>query len=110
MNFNIFLPNKIDFTVMRPKLQQFETNCIESANTLISSRYLDYIPRITSKDFCLTRPRGRVKQKSSQVKEWKSVSEPSLLTGWLTDQLTEVCFRTSQHKREKKLESSNSNI
>ena len=35
MNVSIFLPNKIDFPVMRTKLQQFETNCIESANTLL---------------------------------------------------------------------------
>ena len=35
MNVNVFLPNNIDFTVMRPKLKQFEANCIESANILL---------------------------------------------------------------------------
>ena len=35
MNVSIFLATKIDFTVMTPKLQQFETNCIESGNTSI---------------------------------------------------------------------------
>ena len=27
MNVSVFLPNKIDFTVMRPKILQFEANC-----------------------------------------------------------------------------------
>ena len=35
MNVRVFLPNNIDFAVMRPKLYQFEANCIESANTLL---------------------------------------------------------------------------
>ena len=36
MNVSVFLPNNIDLTtVMRPKLKQFEANCIESANILL---------------------------------------------------------------------------
>ena len=35
MNVSVFLPNKIDFTIMGPKRLQFETNCIDSAYTLL---------------------------------------------------------------------------
>ena len=52
MNVSVFLPNKIDFTVMRPKLSQFETNCIESANTLLKTQEVAGLyPGITLKAF-----------------------------------------------------------